>query len=100
MLDRISTSLLALILAGMLPLHGQKQLTSVNAVPIATDRPAVTNSSVVVPAGSLHAENRFLVTGSQGQTVLDGPESFARFRVAKRTESISTTCTRATAPVR
>ena len=42
--------------AGMLPLHGQNQPTSVDAVPIATDRPAVANSSVVVPPGSLQAE--------------------------------------------
>jgi len=54
--------------------------------PIATDRPAVTNSSVVVPAGSLQMENGFLETGSQGQSILDGPESLLRFGVAKRTE--------------
>jgi hypothetical protein len=86
MLARISTALLALILAGMLPLHGQNQPTSVDAVPIATDRPAVTNSSVVVPAGSLQGENGFLETGSQGQSVLDGTESLVRFGVAKRAE--------------
>lgn len=56
------------------------------AEPIATDRPAVTNSSVVVPIGSLQAENGFLETRSQGQSVLDGPESLVRFGVAKRTE--------------
>ncbi len=56
MLARILTALLALILAGMLPLHGQNQPTSVDAVPIATDRPAVTNFTVVVPAGSLQVE--------------------------------------------
>ncbi|MFZ0861480.1 MAG: transporter [Candidatus Sulfotelmatobacter sp.] len=54
--------------------------------PIATDRPAVTNSSVVLPAGSLQMENGFLETSSQGQSVLDGPESLVRFGVAKRTE--------------
>jgi hypothetical protein len=71
----------------MLPLHGQNQPPSVDAAePIATDRPAVTNSSVVLPGGSLQAENGFLETGSQGQSVLDGPESLVRFGVAKRTE--------------
>ena len=70
----------------MPPLHGQNQPTSVDAVPIATDRPAVTNFSVVVPTGSLQAENGFLETSSQGQTFLDGPESLVRFGVAKRTE--------------
>jgi len=87
MLAYISAILLAFILAGMLPLHGQNQPPSVDAAgPIATDRPAVTNSSVVIPAGSLQAENGFLETSSQGQSVLDGPESLVRFGVAKRTE--------------
>src|ERR1039458_5992455 len=53
---------------------------------IATDRPAVTNSSVVVPGGSLQVENGFLETSSHGQSVLDGPESLIRFGIAKRTE--------------
>ena len=80
-------TLLAFILASMVPLHGQDQLPSVDAAqPIATDRPAITNSSVVVPAGSLQAENGFLETSSQGQSVVEGPESLVRFGVAKRTE--------------
>jgi len=71
----------------MMPLRGQDRSPSVSAVgPIATDRPAVTNSSVVVPAGSLQVENGFLKTSSQGQSVLDGPESLVRFGVTKRTE--------------
>jgi hypothetical protein len=32
--------------------------------PITTDRPAVTASSIVVPSGSLQAENGFAETGS------------------------------------
>jgi hypothetical protein len=68
-------------------LHGQDQPPSANAVgPIATDRPSVTNSSVVVPDGSLQVENGFLETSSQGQSVLDGTESLVRLGVAKRTE--------------
>jgi hypothetical protein len=87
MLARISAAPLAFILAGMIPLHGQDQFSSVGAAgSIATDRPAVTNSSVVVPDGSLQAENGFLETSSQGQSVLAGPESLVRFGVAKRTE--------------
>ena len=87
MLARIFAALLAFLLAGVLPLHGQDQPPGVDtAEPIATDRPAVTNSSVVVPIGSLQAENGFLETGSQGQSVLDGPESLVRLGVAKRTE--------------
>jgi hypothetical protein len=87
MLARLATALLAFLLAGTLPLHSQAQPPSVDAVgPIATDRPAVTNSSVVVPFGSLLAENGFLETSSQGQSVVDGPETLVRFGVAKRTE--------------
>jgi hypothetical protein len=84
-LARISRVLLAFILGGMSPLHGQDQPPSVDAAgPIATDRPAVTNSSVVVPAGSLQVENGFLETRSQRQSVLDGPESLIRFGVATK----------------
>jgi hypothetical protein len=87
MLARILTALLAFIVVGMPRLHGQDQPSSANAVgPIATDRPSVTNSSVVVPDGSLQVENGFLETSSQGQSVLDGPESLVRLGVAKRTE--------------
>jgi len=52
--------------------------------PIATDRLAVTDSSIVVPAGSLQVENGF--TGTGDPSVLDGPESLFRFGVASRTE--------------
>jgi len=87
MLTRISTALLAFILAGVMPLDGQDQPASSDAPgPIVTDRPAVTDSSVVVPAGSLQAENGFLETSSHGQSVVDGPQTLVRFGVAKRTE--------------
>jgi hypothetical protein len=43
-------------------------------------------SSVVVPSGSLQVENGFLETSSQGQSVVDGPESLVRFGITKRTE--------------
>jgi hypothetical protein len=56
------------------------------AAPIATDRPAVTDSSVVVPAGILQAENGFAETVSQGQRNFDGPETLLRFGVASKTE--------------
>lgn len=87
MLARMSTTLLAVILAGTVPLHGQDQPPRPDAEgPIATDRPAFTNSSVVVPAGSLQVENGFLQTSSQGQGVIDAPESLVRFGLAKTTE--------------
>jgi hypothetical protein len=83
----LATLLTTLILAGMVPLHGQDQAASPAAPgPITTDRPAVTNSSVVVPAGAFQVENGFLETSSQGQSVVDGPESLVRMGVANRTE--------------
>jgi hypothetical protein len=86
MLTRISTAL-AFLFAGMLPLHGQvPPASAATPGPIATDRPAVTNSSVVVPAGSFQAENGFLETSSQGQHAVDGPETLVRFGVAAKTE--------------
>jgi hypothetical protein len=54
--------------------------------PIATDRPAVTDSSVVVPAGSIQAENGFTETDSFGQQTLDGPETLLRVGIASKTE--------------
>jgi len=54
--------------------------------PIATDRPAITDSSIVVPPGSLQAENGFEETLSQGQHTFDGPETWLRFGVASHTE--------------
>jgi hypothetical protein len=78
---------LAFIVAGMMPLRGQNQPARDDTLgPISTDRPAVTGSSVVVPGGSLQAENGFLETSSQGQSVLDASETLVRFGVAKRTE--------------
>src|SRR5580700_4988121 len=53
---------------------------------IATDRPQVTNSSVVVPCGSLQFENGFQVTGTGGQRGLDFPETSVRFGIAAKTE--------------
>src|SRR5260370_8569335 len=40
---------------------------------IATDRPDVTNSSIVVPAGSLQSENGINVSARDGARILDGP---------------------------
>jgi hypothetical protein len=54
--------------------------------PISTDRPAVAESSTVVPKGSLQVENGFQITSDQGQSTLDGPETELRFGVASNTE--------------
>jgi len=74
-------------MAGIVPLNGQNQPPIVDtAALISTDRPAVTASSVVVPAGSLQVENGFLETSNHGQNVVDAPESLLRFGLAKKTE--------------
>lgn len=87
MLARISTALLAFILVALAPLQGQDQpATADTPGPIATDRPSVTDSSIVVPAGSLQAENGFLETASQGQSIVDGPETLLRLGIAAKTE--------------
>jgi hypothetical protein len=54
--------------------------------PISTDRPAVTESSVVVPAGTLQIENGFLYSASQGEATWDGPETEMRFGLLSKTE--------------
>ena len=53
---------------------------------IATDRPAVTASSAVVPAGSLQLESGLAVTSNQGLLVLDVPEVLTRFGLSSKTE--------------
>jgi hypothetical protein len=84
---RILAALLAFSWAGLAPLHGQNQTANDNPpAAIATDRPTVTNSSIVVPAGSLQAENGFLETDAHGQNVADAPETLLRFGVATKTE--------------
>jgi hypothetical protein len=54
--------------------------------PIATDRPSVTDSSIVVPVGSLQSENGIADSWDQGERTFDGPESLLRLGVATRTE--------------
>lgn len=89
---RISTALLTIVLAIVVPwcaqeLCAQDQTPSSDtAASIATDRPAVTNSSLVVPLGSIVVENGLLETRSQRQSVFDAPESLLRLSLAQRTE--------------
>jgi hypothetical protein len=49
---------------------------------INTDRPGVTNSSLVVPAGSFQSENGIDVRRHQDSTIFDGTNSRVRFGVA------------------
>ena len=60
------------MLSGVALLHGQTS-------PIATDRPAVTDSSVAVPSGSLQMENGVQTTTAAGERTIDGPESLVAF---------------------
>jgi hypothetical protein len=53
---------------------------------ISTDRPQITNSSVVVPCGSLQFENGFQMTGNSEQRGYDFPETSVRFGVTNETE--------------
>jgi hypothetical protein len=83
---RMPTMLLAAMVAAM-ALQGQDQPAGADTKrPISTDRPAFTDSSEVVPAGSFQLENGFLDTAAQGQSVIDAPESLVRIGLAKKTE--------------
>jgi hypothetical protein len=52
------------------------------SAPIATDRPDVTNSSVVVPVGSLQNENGINVSRRDGGDIFDGTNSRLRLGIA------------------
>jgi hypothetical protein len=80
-------SLLVSVAVGSLSLHAIAQKCGANAQStIATDRPQITNSSVVVPCGSLQFENGFEETGNAGQRTFDFPETAVRLGIANRTE--------------
>src|ERR1700730_17554374 len=83
-----STFLLFLsVTTGTLLLQAKAQTCGANAQsPIATDRPQITNSSVVVPSGSLQFENGFQETSNGGQRSFDLPETAVRFGIASKTE--------------
>jgi hypothetical protein len=81
MLARISIALLACVLSTVSLLNAQGQ-----PAPIVTDRPSFTASSIVVPAGSVQAENGFLDNSTQTLRTLDGPETLVRFGVLSKTE--------------
>ena len=78
------------VIAGTLALQAKAQPCGANAqaiaAPIATDRPQITSSSIVVPCGSLQFENGFQETGNAGQRTFDLPETAVRFGIAKKTE--------------
>jgi hypothetical protein len=84
---RFSPAWLILLLLGSAGLRAQTQACGANAQStIATDRPQITNSSIVVPCGSLQFENGFQETGNGGQRSYDFPETSVRLGVANKTE--------------
>jgi hypothetical protein len=87
MLIRVSAALLAFTFIALAAAQGQDQSAIADTSPaIASDRPSFTNSSIVVPRGSLQAENGFLESYNQSQDVVDGPETLLRFGLAPKTE--------------
>ena len=75
------------LLLAALPLHAQDQSTPASASPeINTDRPAITDSSSVVPSGEILFENGFTETGNQGQEGFDFPETLLRYGLTSKTE--------------
>ena len=82
---RLAFALCVLILLCGAPLRGQttsgSEETTVN-----TDRPSVTNSSVVVPRGAFQAENGMLFTDTQSQWAFDAPETEFRNGLFDKTE--------------
>jgi len=62
------------------------QTAAASEVTISTDRPAVTNSSIVVPQGGLQIENGLLLTNAAGQSSLDLPETNVRYGLLAKTE--------------
>lgn len=84
---RLACAFCLSVITGTLALQANAQRCGANAQsPIATDRPQITNSSIVVPCGSLQFENGFQETGNGGQRAFDFPETSVRFGVANKTE--------------
>jgi hypothetical protein len=75
------------IIVGSLAPQASAQTCGANAQsPIATDRPQITSSSIVVPCGSLQFENGFQETSNGGQQTFDFPETSVRLGIASKTE--------------
>ncbi|HZD50078.1 MAG TPA: transporter [Silvibacterium sp.] len=86
-MPRSAFAVIFLLAVGMLAFQANAQKCGSDAQStIATDRPQITASSIVVPCGSLQFENGFAVTGNGGQQTTDFPETAVRFGIARRTE--------------
>jgi hypothetical protein len=86
-MPRFPCALCLSVMVGTLTLQAKAQTCGANAQsPIATDRPQITSSSIVVPCGSLQFENGFQETSNGGQPIFDFPETSVRFGIAGKTE--------------
>jgi hypothetical protein len=63
-----------------------QQGTAATQAAISTDRPSITDSSLVVPSGDLLFENGFTETAAQGERAFDFPEMLIRFGLTSHTE--------------
>lgn len=75
-------ALFALVCIGISSASAANDGCPQSAAEIATDRPNVTNSSLVVPTGSLQNENGLNLTSRDGANILDGTNSRLRFGIA------------------
>ena len=86
-MPRFIGSLLVFTIAGCVAFQATAEPCGAGAQStIATDRPQVTSSSVVVPCGSLQFENGFQAAGNGSHVSVDLPETSARFGIASKTE--------------
>jgi hypothetical protein len=84
---RSASVLVLVVTTGVLALQANAQACGASAQStIATDRPQITSSSIVVPCGSLQFENGFQETSNGGQHTYDLPETAVRFGIANKTE--------------
>jgi hypothetical protein len=78
----------ALLIAGVIPLASAQAPDAGSAsAAIATDRPAITDSSAVVPSAVFQAENGVLVTDGHGQRTPDFTETLFRVGFGPSTEA-------------
>jgi hypothetical protein len=75
-----SAAAAAVALMSALPVRADTEIT------IATDRPAVTDSSVVVPQGGLQLESGWQLTDAAGHDTIDAPEALLRYGLWPKTE--------------
>jgi Putative MetA-pathway of phenol degradation len=86
-MPRSTFALFLSVMTGTVALQANAQTRGANSQSIiATDRPQITSSSVVVPYGSLQFENGVQETSNGGQRGYDLPETSVRFGIASKTE--------------